>query len=324
MKVRKIRTLPLFFPAFLSFFLSRSVFAELSELDVLYKKAETALASKDARRADFYVARYLGLSAHADVLEAGRAAVERFYAAHPPAPAAFISASYDEGFLRWFENAMVPLWGAPGERVREKYGSVEVRNVRSGKYFVAVVAYPKMEAWFAAVEAGESKRFLPVMGSVSKGSRAIVIAGEYVEGRAPISFPPVEINGQSHALQYVWEPRFEDLDGDGMPEIWLRYNLTWGNGFTQFLDVYHILKKELVLVRRFEGPNEGVARRIAPGRVETARGAGSQGGLSHFEYDTHVFETWEFKNGEFEKISERASPHLLRNEAWKEYVDDIL
>jgi hypothetical protein len=215
---------------------------------------------------------------------------------------------------------MRPLWAQPDDRVRDKHGSVEVRNVRSGKLFAVVTAYPKIESWFTAGEAaGEPRRLLMAVGSSAKGSRAALIAGTLVEGRGPVSLPPVEFNTQSHALQYVWEPRFEDLDGDGSPEIWLRYNLTWGNGFAQFLDVYRVEADKLSLVKRFEGMNEGIARRVGPGRVETARGEG-KGGLSHFEYDAHRFETWEFKNKEFVKTSENRKPHVLRSAAWKEYV----
>lgn len=293
--------------------------APAADFDALYKKAEAALARRDAERADFYVARCLGLAAASPEAAERNAAVERLYEKNPPPPEAFISSSYDPAFLEWFENAMRPLWGAPEERVRERYGSVEVRSVREGRFFAAVTAYPKIEAWFTADDARlGSTRLLLAVGSSEKGRRATLIAGKYVEGRRAVPFRPVEFNSRSHALQYVWEPFFDDADGDGKPELWLRYNLTWGNGYRQFLDVYSI-GESLTLLRRFEGANEGLARRVGA-NVETAAGRGSKGGLSHFDHDVHRIETWEWRDGDFEKTAERDVPHLLRSGAWKETV----
>ena len=298
-----------------------STLASAADFDSLYKKAATAIAARDTQHADFYVARYLGLAASDPQSGKGAADLDRLYAAHPLTPAAFLSSAYDPGFVEWFEKAMLMLWGVSEERVREKYSSVEVRSVRAGKRFAVVTAYPKVEAWFTTDDAqAGSKRLLLVPGSSAKGRRATLIAGFYAAGDRLVPFKPVELNAQAHALQYVWEPFFEDLDGDGAPELWLRYNLTWGNGFTQFLDVYRMNEKELTLLKRFTGANEGVARRVAAGRVETATGRGSKGGLSHFEYDAHRLEIWEWRKDIFEKTGEKDIPHLLRNGAWKETV----
>jgi hypothetical protein len=307
-----------FLPIFLSLF---TVSAPAADFDALYKKAEAAFAARDSQHADFYVARYLGLAAADSASGKGVADIDRLYVTHPPTPVAFLSSVYDPGFMDWFEKAMLPLWGVSEDRVREKYGSVEVRSVREGKRFAVVTAYPKIEAWFRAddTQAG-SKRLLLAVGSSAKGRRATLIAGVYADGRRPVSFKPMELNSQSHALQYVWEPFFSDVDGDGTPELWIRYNLTWGNGFTQFLDIYRMDEKELTLLKRFTGANEGLARRTAAGKVETATGRGSMGGLSHFEYDTHRLQTWEWRNGAFEKTEERDIPHLLRSGAWRETV----
>ena len=107
-----------------------------------------------------------------------------------------------------------------------------------------------------------------------------------------------------------------DRINDGIPEIWLRYNKAWGTGFSQELLIYKITNNSLKLFKKFEGVAEGIARRLDDGKVEVAKGFGNTG---HMVYEQPYFETWEYKDGNFEKVSEKYVPNMLWTDKWKEY-----
>ncbi len=285
-------------------------------------KAAASLDRRDKFSADFWISRALGLRVRAGQTPARTPELDALVTRRRLEPAAFLSAVYDAGFLDWFESVTYARWGTEASRVKERYGSAEIVSVSDGAYFITVVAHPEIQTWFTASEGGTAaaRPLLLALGSAQKGRSPVLFAGQVLRGGARVGFPPRRLDVGHHALHHLWEPELLDLDGDGMPEVWLRYNLAWGNGFTQVLDIYRLdPQKEPALLKRFQGTSEGVARRLGSRRVEVARGAAS-GARPHFEYDEHRFEVWEYAEGGFRMISERRTPHLLRTAAWKDFL----
>ena len=75
----------------------------------------------------------------------------------------------------------------------------------------------------------------------------------------------------------------------------------------------------LVLFKRFEGPMEGVTRRLEDGTIEVAEGFTDKELTGHLGFDQHHIETFAFQQGEFVKVAERSVPHLLWGEEWRSY-----
>ena len=59
--------------------------------------------------------------------------------------------------------------------------------------------------------------------------------GHYNSKRKPVPCDSFKIDGM---LTKVYEPKFFDLNGDGLPELLLRYNLAVADGYIQKLRVY--------------------------------------------------------------------------------------
>jgi hypothetical protein len=127
------------------------------------------------------------------------------------------------------------------------------------------------------------------------------------------------LDTQKRTLHHVWKPDFFDLDGDNVPEIWIRYNISWGNGFSQILEVYRIKdERELILVKRFQQDREGFARRLPDGNVETGRRSSHSTAMTAVSEEKQYVETWNYDSGEFKKISEKEVPFILTTPGWAE------
>lgn len=277
-------------------------------------EAKKALEKKDLRKADLWLARCLASGAQGPEL-AG------LMTKRDLPPAAFISGAYDRSFVDWFESVVRPRWGRGDADKRARYGSVEIESVTGGDYFATVVAAPELQSWLVSESEGVSRPLVLALGSAKPAP--LVYAGKQVGGRTLIQFPAVRLTTANKPLHKVWPPEIADLDGDGVPEIWVRYNLIWGNGYTQVLSLYKIKDdSSLSLMKEFRGENEGIARRLSDGRVEVAAGFGSKPGLSHFLYDKHRLETWAYQKGKriFVKVASKEIPHLLRSKDWEKFV----
>ena len=280
-----------------------SVFQEI------LKKAGDAVAKNERKQADFYLARYLGLAARENTGAHGVQDLDELIKKRRLAPKAFIPGDWDKDFIDWFERELYPRWGVEKGRVREKARSFEIGTTAYGdKYFVTVVAYPEMELWYLLENGLGTRRLVLAMGSVS--DRPTVFFGKTLKNRAPFQSSPLTLDTKKRSLHYLWKPRFFDLDQDGVPEVWLRYNLAWGNGFSQVLECYRIQNdSELSLFRRFQSDFNGIARAMPDGRVEVGATAG----------EGYHFVTWKYDKGAFQKDSEEDRPFLLKSALWKEY-----
>ena len=276
------------------------------------------MARRDKPKADFYIARCLSFVLNGRDASKTAADLQPLIKRRSLLPTAFLPASYNPEFLEWFEVSVNKRWDPSPERIQERLGIVEVTRSSQDNYFASVGAYAEMQTWHVQADDGTRPMTL-AMGSAKK--KPFLIAGKFVGGTAPKLFKTVPLGVASHALHYAWKPDIVDLDGDGVPEIWLRYNIAWGNGFTQVLAIYKITDEyEPVLFKEFRGANDGVARRVDDNRVEVATGFGSHVGLSPMEYDKHRLETFEFRDGQFVKTGESEVSHLLKGPDWKRYL----
>ena len=292
-----------------------SVFASL------YQKASEAIDAWDMKNADFYLARYLGLAARNPGAKKSREDLGPLVQKRKLDPKAFLPGDFDKDFLQWFEKGCDARWGAEEKRAREKYRSVEIENgVSDSHYFATVVMTPELQSWYVV---GQNRAPTPMtlaMGSASE--KPLVFCGKVFKSAPPSQYYPLSIQTQKHAVHYLWKPEFYDLDRDGVPELWLRYNLAWGNGFAQVLGIYKIDdQNKLVLFKEFRGEHEGIARRLGNDKVEVAMGFGSRSSLPPMDYDRHRLEVWKFTKGEFHKVFEKNIPHILKGPAWKKFYD---
>ena len=275
----------------------------------LLKKADEALDRADRKKADFYVARYLGVCATAETGACRDEALEPILKKRELEPKAFVPADWDPAFLDWFEKSIRARWGVEPERVRERGRSFEIaQSLYRDKYFVTVVAYPVLELWHAVKDGVISRPMALPMGSFH--DRPTLFFGKMMKG-ASFQSHPLFLDTQKRTLHAVWKPEFFDLDRNGEPEVWVRFNLAWGNGFAQMLDVYTIEEeKELKLLHRFQGTNDGFARRLEDGSVEVSSSVRTAP-------NTQRVETWRFENGKFKKTAEKQVPSILRSSEWR-------
>ena len=280
---------------------------ELSDKPLLLKKADEALSRSDRKTADFYAARYLGLCAREKTETCPPEAFEPFLKKRRFEPKAFISGSWDPSFLEWFESSVRDRWGVPSERIREKARSFEIVNAEyQDKYIVTVVAYPELELWHVLKDGLASKPMVLAMGAYR--DHPAIFFGKSFAG-FPRQFNSTFLDTQKRTLHYFWKPEFHDVDGDGTPEIWIRFNIAWGNGFSQVLEVYRIRPNgKLELFHHFQGGINGLARRSEDGSVEVA-------GMLRPAADNYRTETWVFEDKDFKKSAEKDLP-IKDNLVW--------
>ncbi len=283
--------------------------APVSAADDPAALAEAALAKNDTRTADYWLA--AGLAGGAADKE-----LEPVLSKRHIAPGGFLSSRYDPEFTDWFVRSIRPRWGVKANRPG---GVVEIAKSAFGVYYASVGAAPELVNFFRPEGEKASEPLLLTLAGTKP--RPSLYAGKQINGQPATEFPSVALGTGRHAIHYVWTPEFYDLDGDGTPEIWVRYNMIWGNGFRQLLDIYRIKNGgSLELVKRFTGDSEGLARRLEGSKVEVRRGVGSKPGLSHFDFDRQHTEIWLYKGGAFKKIYQADIPHALLDKSWKETV----
>ena len=277
----------------------------LSDPAELIKNAAAQMKIPDRKKSDFYASRYLGLCEKASCPDVS---FKEFLKIRQLEPKAFVPDEWDAGFLEWFEKSVLARWAAAPERIREKKRSFEISHTSyENRYFATVVAYPELELWHVLDDGLVSRPMVLAMGSFR--ARPALYFGKIVRG-ASVHSGPVHIDTKKRTLHYVWKPEFFDLDGDGKPELWLRFNIAWGNGFAQVLEIYKIREDKIVLLERFEGLPDGFARRLPDGRVEVATSVRA-------EQKTHTVETWQYIDKEFMKIDKKQRPFVLKSPDWK-------
>jgi len=299
--------------------LSCSVFADEETYKQLYNNAKQAIETEDEAKKDFYLARYMGLTFLDKETERNLTDLYPLLKNHRVSkPTSIISGRYSNDFIDWFAFSSIAMWGRDDdEDIDVETQSFGIVSNANDEYFATVIASPYVEGWFIVKNDETKTLIMTLMDSERKPSLTL---GRHKNSVPLKLFEEKEIDTGGHPIQYIWPIEFHDLDNDGIPEIWLRYNATWATGFSQMLDIYKIKDNEnVILLKRFEGHAEGIARRLDNNRIEIAYGFTNKEATGHMGYDKHHFEIWEYKDGEFVKASERDEAHILWSNKWQKY-----
>ena len=302
-------------------FIYRSVYTEEtrnnSYYEMLYKNAEELIKQGNEEKADFYLAKYMGVSLLDKITGKHFTDLNPLFEKYKVSkPISFISGQYSEDFMKWFVMSSYAQWGFDDDGdIDAKDQSFELVSNGDEKYFATIIGSPYLEGWYHMV-GGKTK--ILVMALVDFKRKPFLTVGEHKNGVPKKMFDDIPLDIEGHPLQHIWPIEFHDLDNDGVSEIWLRYNKAWGSGFSQELAIYKIENNQLVLFKKFEGLAEGIARRLDDGRIEVAEGF-SDTGNGHMGYEKHRIEIFECKDGNFVKLSERIVPHVLWTDDWQEY-----
>ena len=90
-------------------------------LEGIYRNAERAVGEGDREVADFWMARYMGLTVFNQKTERGHMdLLPLFEKREDLVPTAFVSGKYSEEFLQFFVQGPAMLWGGVDELVNEK------------------------------------------------------------------------------------------------------------------------------------------------------------------------------------------------------------
>jgi hypothetical protein len=277
-------------------------------------KLAVAITKSDPA-SDSVVARCIGQALRDDPPERVLALLETFRD-HPriQRPTSFISGRFSDSFVNWFMNAAFSMW-APANSVCGEDGQLLVLAGRdSGGIRAEILGRPRIEGWTIIRSPGP--RF--PLATTDPGRPAYLSVTAVRADGAPRRLQDQPL-GDGQPIQYVWRPEFLDVDGDGVPEVWVRYNVTLMNGFSQVLEVYRVTQAEaLRLEKRFIGASEGVARLLASGTVEIATGF-SHGTPGHLEFELHRLEHWNYTGGKWTQTDTTEIPHILWGDEWKKY-----
>jgi len=286
-----------------------------------YNKAEEGIKQEDERRTDFWLARYFGLAVNNDETDLIFSNLSPLFGGYKVSkPTTLISGHYDTDFLNWFIYSTYEMWD-----FNEKENGLEMDdNITlqlSGAqddYYVAVVfgGHPWLEGrQMVGGDRGENTVAILVLSDPAEKIYLSV-----TESSNKKTYSKIELETTGLSLQHIWEPEFFDVDGDQKPEIFVRYNLATADGFTQVLAIYKVKNNEVVLLKKFEGKSEGLARISEDGVIEVGEGLGANG-ESHLSFSKFKLTAWEFKNGDFRKKSEKIIPHILLNSSWTDYYE---
>lgn len=158
------------------------------------------------------------------------------------------------------------MWNVPDEMIRKENREYIFRSYADERYFVEVSGIPDLQACCILKE--------PIfINIVPFATDAKVYSGKLEDGKVTQRFKSIPLDVEDYPTHYVWSPELHDLDGDGTPEVWVRYVRAWAPGISQELVIYKITDKgELALLKHFSGNTEGVARRLDGNRVEVGSG----------------------------------------------------
>src|SRR5665811_1745292 len=107
------------------------------QLDGIYGKAEAAVAKRDYKNADFWIARYLGLSEVDEKTKKGfKDMIPLFDKMQDRLKAtAFISGRFHESFLEFFFRGNRTMWAVPDNNIKEGNVFLVRSNIdQQGKY----------------------------------------------------------------------------------------------------------------------------------------------------------------------------------------------
>lgn len=294
--------------------------------DLLYNQAEIAIIDGDERSADFRLARYFNWAVKNNEVSQALDNITPLLKDYKlSSPTSFISGKYDSKFISWFVSSTYEMWDFNEENqdsIMEDDITFQLAGIKDDKYFAIIFgSRPYVEGWNLISDESQQVAIL-ILGDTNE-EKLYLAVGEIGENNNEATKTngkiEIELGG---FLQHIWQPEFFDLENDGIPEVWVRYNTTTADGFMQELAIYKTKNDgELYLFKRFTGNAEGIARRINNNQIEVGEGVAGDARESHLNFSKFRFTVWEFRNGSFLKKSEEITPHILLSDKWKEYYE---
>ena len=283
------------------------------QLEQIYTNAENATAKGNVEQSDFWMARYMGITALDEKTKKGYPdLIPLFKKREDLKPTAFISGKFDDSFIEFYARGVCGMWGAPGDGIDQEKREFTIQSYSDDHYYVEITASPRLENWSILKQP-------VVVAVIPLGVKPLIHSGKLENGKAVKHFKEMPFDIGESFIHYVWTPEMHDLDGDGIPEIWIRYIKAWADGFSQELAIYKVKDdSELVLMKQFSGEAEGIARRLDGNKVEVGTGFTNEN-VGHMGFDQTHLETWEYKDGVFIKIAEKNVPHVLWTKEWEKY-----
>jgi hypothetical protein len=229
---------------------------------------------------------------------------------------AFVSGRFSAGFMAWFITSSFTMWARP-ESVRDNGDQlVAIETAAAAGFHAEVLAHPFIEGWIIIND--RPTRFPLATTTANRPTVLSVTSDERGPGSEArtwrVTLAP------NRQLQHVWPPVFRDIDADGRPEVWVRYNATGGDGFAQVLEQYRLDDSTLTLEKQFRGEAEGIARLLDDGTVEVGSGF-SASNAGHLNFDRHRVERFRYVAHNWTKVETKVIPHLLAGDEWRAYYD---
>lgn len=275
--------------------------------EIYLQKAQEATQPENR---SFWMARYIGEVACQTNLTHSLENVKPLLDADPAAGSSIpLSQSYDPSFLNWFVDRSRCQWNVPDGWVVEWDNSIQLNGVGANDhgyeatYFVSIYASPRMQGWSIG---GEPKALV-----VSSVDPVPSIHSGRIDATAAMYFDNVPLEMEGRALQILWKPKFEDLDGDSIPEFFFRYNSVGPDGFQQELAIYKFVNYRPTLLKKFVGHDGGIARKIEGNKIQVAEGNPNT--------QTMQLDTWEFQGNDFSRVKTEVIPNVYLSEEWKKY-----
>lgn len=274
--------------------------------ETFLERASRLLRDRDRRGADFWFARYLGAVTSEPLSDAA----SEFLLDRRLDPKVFTTPNPDSAYLEWMERTNREQWSpADPRQVREAQRSVEIASSAQDRYRASVVAYPEIQRWYATQGPNVLRQLVLAVGRIDRRP-VLFVAGE--SGGQPRYLRPIVLYEQTAMLLYARAPEFHDADGDGVPEVWVRYALLWHDGPAEALSVYRIGAERPELVRQFLAGTGGLVRRLGDGTVEINRSA---------ENGRFLRESWACSDGEFQLLGQESLETAeWRGDGWRDYL----
>ena len=274
----------------------------------LLEQARQAHAKQDWATVSLYVSRYMAQAINGTLgfdFEAYSECLRQIELR----PVSYLSGEYSARFLDWFASASMEYW-LPESIIDAENQSFLIETAQKNDRCAWVVGRPFLEGYTIMTAPEFPLAAIPMVAG------AEILVGR-IESDDFLVEKKTEFPSDGLPVQHIWTPEYHDLDGDGVDEIWIRFNRESGDGFMQCLTIYRDCPSELYLVTNFIGVAEGIARRLPNGHIEVGYGCASdEQETGHLSYDQHFLETFEYRDGAFIKLSERRIPHLLHSDAW--------